>query len=184
MRHHDDCVAVLPQAGEDSHDPLRLTGVEPGRGLVEHDDLRPHGDDAGDRQALPFAPPRERPRVGRLPVEETHLAERRVDRLLRSAGGVDVSETERHLVRHRLGKEHGVRILEDKAHVTRELCYRDDSGVESVDGDAAFGRTEQPVEVLDERRLPGPVIPPGDSTISPEAISRSRPPLMAATPPS
>ena len=43
--------------------------------------------------------------------------------------------------------------------MTREFCYRDASGVEPVDGDAAFGRTEQPVEVFDECRLPGPVIP-------------------------
>lgn len=92
-------------------------------------------------------------------MEETDLAEGCIDPGGSRAVGVDVPKTKRHLVLDGPGKEHGVRILKDQPHVTREIAHRGGCSVEAIDEDTPSRGPEQPVEVLDKRCLPRPVHP-------------------------
>jgi len=134
---------------EDRHDFWPLPGIEPCRGLVEDDHPWPHGDDAGYGQAL--RSPARGTRVGRLPVEERPRGG------LHRPGVVDrrgrCSEDRTHLLLDCISKSMVSGFWKTSASVARENRYRFCRGIEAVDEDTSRGWAEQPVEVLDERRL-------------------------------
>src|SRR5215218_260289 len=163
---HDRLSLVVQPDGE-VHDLLGPLEVLSGGGLVEHQNVRAHRHHRRNRHPLLLA----------LAEEEGVLVHQVRD--LQVLGGLfdapaDLLFGEAHV----LGAEGellldlhledlGVRVLEDVADRQRHLGDRSPARVQARHGDGTLGGLQEPVEVLDERGLPRPVLAEDSHEIAP-----------------
>ena len=126
-------------------------------------------------------PVRMRVEVG---LEAEGLGDRRDPRLDLVGCHAQVAWAERQLVGDRPCEELVSRVLEHVPDVAGHASHRMRGRVQAVDDDPSRGRSQQPVEVLGERRLARPVLPhDGDhrSPIDRERHGRRAPPCRRDT---
>jgi len=147
----DDRVPLLLEIFKHPNDKERLVPVKAGGRFVQHNDAWLHGNHAGNGKALAL-PAGEPPGVQVRGPKKTGIAERCID------DGIAVPDTEvvhpvRDLFPYGVGKEHVVRVLEDKADIPGEFCNAALFSILPVDDHIAGCRGEEPVEMFDQRGL-------------------------------
>ncbi len=157
-KHHGDalvpveglyCVQHLPAARRVQH----------GRGLVQHDAGRLHGDDAGNGDALLLAAGEV---VGRVEGELLHahgLQGRRHPGLDFRRGHAQVLRAKGHVLLHHVGYDLVVRVLEHHAHPAADLQKRRlRQGVHAVYPDLSAPGEQHCVHMLGQGGLAGAVV--------------------------
>ena len=158
MCDHDYGHAAGLEFTDDAHESGPSARIEHGRGLIEHEHARLHGERTRDGNAL-FLPARERMRLMPLEAHEPHGLERCAHALGDLRGrDTHVLGAESDIVLDERRHELVIGILEHHAHMRAHgVDERGARRVEAVDGHAALIRHEQGVEVPSKRRLARPV---------------------------
>ena len=156
---HDRHAALPAEACDGGDDLVAAARVEHGRGLVKDDDLRAHGDDARDRDAL-LLPAGEQVRGMGAVFVHADLLQGLVDTLadLR-ARHAEVFRGEGHVVLNHVGDKLVVRVLENHADAAADLKNLVLlAAVDAVDDDAAGIGREDRVHMLGERGFAAAVV--------------------------
>ena len=119
---NDQAQALRAQLGYQLEDFRPALGIEIGGRLVEHDDSRPQRQHRRDRQALLLAA-RQRHWIAMLEAAQPNRLERGNDSPIHlGAIHADLFHRERHFVRDVGRKQLRLKILEDHAHLRRDVA--------------------------------------------------------------
>jgi hypothetical protein len=163
----DDYNGVLPIRGESPQEAEqvgRRLGIEIRGGLVEHQDVRPHGENRSQGHSL-FLSARERSQEAFAVADQTYLVERSIDcsfDLCRSPA--QVLRSERDLVLHSEGAELSVGILEYQPGLLGKNVHwvipHDQTGYDNLAHVVTLDQVrDEPVQAQGQRALARPARP-------------------------